>query len=558
MDNNIDKWGSLSMPERASLISLFTGSGVTSLDEMRALYNEYGNGGGIHIDPSKKGTFTSAAKRHGMGVQEFASRVLSNKDDYSTAMVKKANFARNAAKWHEEGGYLLHNVKRAVYGDELDSATKITLQDQSRRGLKKAAMEAVFSDNPYNPDVDDTFLEDYIKDNNIVSFKNNRAKRIFDRNIRRNMLLKESMLNENGYGVVPTVDGGYKAIYGPSGRLFVRSEQPLSSEDAVMLAFMPVSSGSSLAEKGISSVADIASRMSPKASNAVLNISRRFMSPVAKLDHAIRPSTYVAKLMNRAGFSPDKIAAVGLATDIGAFNVAPGIVSYKNYINTGDVDYRNDAINSMIGIVPNIVGKYAMGYSYMDDYINRLNKRKADDIFNKTVLFDSRLANSSSFRNRPTVRKVSRLKDAFGSYSLKDNVVKLPYSDNAINFSRIGNTDVIDATLAHDFQHALTNHSSKSVYTVPFSSYYSAAPGYNKFRPFYNNTGNNMLWESSPDEFISNMAKYNNLMNTSGKRLNELNLLQRRNYVNNMSNDFNIPKKEVENLIMSFENGSIY
>ena len=212
----------------------------------------------------------------------------------------------------------------------------------------------------------------------------------------------------------------------------------------------------------------------------------------------------------------------------------------------------------MIGIVPNIVGKYAMGYSYMDDYINRLNKRKADDIFNKTVLFDSRLENSSSFRNRPTVRKVSRLKDAFGSYSLKDNVVKLPYSDNAINFSRIGNTDVIDATLAHEFQHALTNHSSKSAYTVPFSSYYSATPGYNKFRPFYNNAGNNMLWESSPDEFISNMAKYNNLMNTSGKRLNELNLLQRRNYVNNMSNDFNIPKKEVENLIMSFENGSIY
>ena len=106
MDNNIDKWGSLSMPERASLISLFTGSGVTSLDEMRALYNEYGNGGGIHIDPSKRGTFTSAAKRHGMGVQEFASRVLSNKDDYSTAMVRKANFARNAAKWHGNGGDL--------------------------------------------------------------------------------------------------------------------------------------------------------------------------------------------------------------------------------------------------------------------------------------------------------------------------------------------------------------------------------------------------------------------------------------------------------------------
>lgn len=110
MDNNIDKWGSLSMPERASLISLFTGSGVTSLDEMRALYNEYGNGGGTHIDPSKKGTFTSAAKRRGMGVQEFTSRVLSNKDDYSTAMVRKANFARNAAKWHWNGGLLDNGV----------------------------------------------------------------------------------------------------------------------------------------------------------------------------------------------------------------------------------------------------------------------------------------------------------------------------------------------------------------------------------------------------------------------------------------------------------------
>lgn len=106
------------MPERASLISLFTGSGVTSLDEMRALYNEYGNGGGIHIDPSKKGTFTSAAKRHGMGVQEFASRVLSNKDDYSTAMVRKANFARNAAKWHEKGGDLDDNDPKDPYNSK--------------------------------------------------------------------------------------------------------------------------------------------------------------------------------------------------------------------------------------------------------------------------------------------------------------------------------------------------------------------------------------------------------------------------------------------------------
>lgn len=56
-------------------------------------------GGKIHIAPSKRGTFTAAAKAHGAGVQEFASRVLANKEKYSSAMVKKANFARNASKW---------------------------------------------------------------------------------------------------------------------------------------------------------------------------------------------------------------------------------------------------------------------------------------------------------------------------------------------------------------------------------------------------------------------------------------------------------------------------
>ena len=70
---------------------------------------QYAKGGGIYIKPSKRGTFTAAATKHGMGVQEFASRVLANKEDYSPAMVKKANFARNAAKWHAFGGDLMTN-----------------------------------------------------------------------------------------------------------------------------------------------------------------------------------------------------------------------------------------------------------------------------------------------------------------------------------------------------------------------------------------------------------------------------------------------------------------
>lgn len=71
--------------------------------------NTFAEGGKIHIKPSKRGTFTAAAKKHGKSVQSFASQVLANKEDYSPAMVKKANFARNAAKWHGFGGELNTN-----------------------------------------------------------------------------------------------------------------------------------------------------------------------------------------------------------------------------------------------------------------------------------------------------------------------------------------------------------------------------------------------------------------------------------------------------------------
>lgn len=57
----------------------------------------YANGGNIHIDPSKKGTFRAQATRMGMSVKEAASHILAHKENYSPEMVKKAVFARNFA-----------------------------------------------------------------------------------------------------------------------------------------------------------------------------------------------------------------------------------------------------------------------------------------------------------------------------------------------------------------------------------------------------------------------------------------------------------------------------
>lgn len=66
----------------------------------------FGDGGGIHIKKENRGKFTAAAERAGKSVQAYASQILADKGNYSPTLVKRANFARNAAKWHGYGGVL--------------------------------------------------------------------------------------------------------------------------------------------------------------------------------------------------------------------------------------------------------------------------------------------------------------------------------------------------------------------------------------------------------------------------------------------------------------------
>jgi len=59
---------------------------------------------GIEIKPENEGKFTRWAEARGMSVQEAASKVMSNTDEYPSAVVKMANFAKNAAGWNKEYG----------------------------------------------------------------------------------------------------------------------------------------------------------------------------------------------------------------------------------------------------------------------------------------------------------------------------------------------------------------------------------------------------------------------------------------------------------------------
>lgn len=59
--------------------------------------------GGIHINPANRGKFTASANRVGMGVQEYAHKVVNNPNSSET-LRKRAQFAINASRWKHCGG----------------------------------------------------------------------------------------------------------------------------------------------------------------------------------------------------------------------------------------------------------------------------------------------------------------------------------------------------------------------------------------------------------------------------------------------------------------------
>lgn len=105
------------------------------------------DGGKIRIKKKNRGTFTSAAKKHGKSVQAFASQVLANKENYSPAMVKKANFARNASKWKHSLGGFLYDEGGNLYSNVPDSQTHGT---EFSNGMTYINAGGTHSENPFD------------------------------------------------------------------------------------------------------------------------------------------------------------------------------------------------------------------------------------------------------------------------------------------------------------------------------------------------------------------------------------------------------------------------
>lgn len=97
-------WDGLSLAEKAEMIGIAVKNGITTLPEIRAKYNEFAEGGSIHIKPSHKGRLTKLKKRTGKTEAELYRTG-------SPATRKMITFARNVRKFkHALGGPLVENA----------------------------------------------------------------------------------------------------------------------------------------------------------------------------------------------------------------------------------------------------------------------------------------------------------------------------------------------------------------------------------------------------------------------------------------------------------------
>ena len=136
------------------------------------LLNLNSDGGNIYIKPSKRGSFTKEAEKRGLRVQEFASKVLANKDNYSTAMVKKANFSKNASKWHNDGGPLFTNG--AVWSNGI---TTINNGDTHKNNPNNGVQIGVDNEGvPNLVEEGEVIWNDYVFSNRLTLSKQNREK----------------------------------------------------------------------------------------------------------------------------------------------------------------------------------------------------------------------------------------------------------------------------------------------------------------------------------------------------------------------------------------------
>lgn len=142
----MNNWNDLSLKEKADVMKIAIGNGIYNLSDIRKAYNEYAEGGDIHIKPENKGKFTRLKERTGHSASWF-------KENGTPAQKKMATFALNARKWkHGDGGPLIQIANSyaeggpykpgTIYGRPVEEGLEIVSPEFDALLIGKAAANA--------------------------------------------------------------------------------------------------------------------------------------------------------------------------------------------------------------------------------------------------------------------------------------------------------------------------------------------------------------------------------------------------------------------------------
>ena len=149
-------YDNLTLKEKAELIRLGVSNGIYSLKDIKNIYNDFANGGSIHIKPENRGKFTALKERTGHSTSWFIK-------NGTPAQKKMAVFANNARKWkHDEGGDVITgqsvldraNQIYSNYEDAKDfdlSPLNYKIRKCIGRGLSNCTLTATQWIDPTNP-----------------------------------------------------------------------------------------------------------------------------------------------------------------------------------------------------------------------------------------------------------------------------------------------------------------------------------------------------------------------------------------------------------------------
>jgi hypothetical protein len=161
-----EQFGTHVMPDG----TVMPGATHEQTEELGLAEGVYKVGGKIKIKPSMRGTFTAAAKKRGMGVQEFASKVLSNKENYTPRMVKKANFARNFGGNKKQFGGEVPPTGQPKYLSQADYDAEIAKRKEAyQAGLDQYIVNALPREDVNNPAMRANIEAAYKRDNPFVT-----------------------------------------------------------------------------------------------------------------------------------------------------------------------------------------------------------------------------------------------------------------------------------------------------------------------------------------------------------------------------------------------------